>query len=128
MEGAAPFEAVDTCGIDPRFMMMAAVDMPALNREKGRWYSAVPPLTRENTGLCPADYFGRALLEKMPRNSRVGVVNVAVGGCRIELLTRIRVRLCWLRGLTGCAAHRPCMTAILTNDLSGWLVRQSAAE
>ncbi len=113
MEGAAPFEAVDTCGIDPRFMMMAAVDMPALNREKGRWYTAVPPLTRENTGLCPADYFGRALLEKMPRNSRVGVVNVAVGGCRIELFdtdsceTVLAEGPDWLRGTSAMYDSNP---------------------
>lgn len=85
MEGAAPYEAVDTCGVDPRFMMMAAVDMPRFNRKKGHWYNAVPPLVREHTGLCPADYFGRAMLEKLPKKNKVGVVNVAVGGCRIEL-------------------------------------------
>src|SRR5262252_6923969 len=45
--------------VDPRFKMLAAVDFPKLDRKKGNWYDAVPPLCRPNTGLCPADFFGR---------------------------------------------------------------------
>lgn len=85
MEGAAPYEAVDTSAVSPRFRMMSVVDMPSKNRVAGRWYSAVPPLVRENTGLCPADYFGRSIVESLPEKVRVGVINVAVGGCKIEL-------------------------------------------
>ncbi len=70
---------------NPRFRVLAAVDFPALNREQGRWYPATPPLSRPNAGLGPADYFGRAMVEKLPARVSVGVVNVAVGGCRIEL-------------------------------------------
>ncbi|WP_300634065.1 sialate O-acetylesterase [uncultured Duncaniella sp.] len=85
MEGAAPYEAVDTSSVSPRFRMMSVVNMPSKNRVAGRWYSAVPPLVRENTGLCPADYFGRSMVEALPEKVRVGVINVAVGGCKIEL-------------------------------------------
>lgn len=85
MEGAAPYEAVDTCSVSPRLMMMSVIDMPSRQRVRGHWYSAVPPLVRENTGLCPADYFGRAMVEAMPAKVRIGVINVAVGGCKIEL-------------------------------------------
>ena len=42
-------------------------------------------MVRCHTGLTPADYFGRTLVERLPDNIKVGVVNVAVGGCRIEL-------------------------------------------
>jgi beta-xylosidase len=35
--------------------------------------------------LSPADYFGRTLLENLPAEVSVGIVNVAVGGCKIEL-------------------------------------------
>ena len=84
MEGNATIEAQDKTGIDPRFQMMAAVDFDA-NRKKGNWYDAVPPLCRANTGLCPADYFGRTLVEKLPTDIKVGVINVAVGGAKIEL-------------------------------------------
>jgi alpha-L-fucosidase 2 len=37
------------------------------------------------TGLTPADYFGRTLCDSLPENQRIGVINVAVGGCKIEL-------------------------------------------
>lgn len=85
MEGNARYEPQDTIAVDERFVMMAAVDMPRFGRLKGEWYNAVPPLAREHTGLTPADYFGRTMVEKLPEKKRVGVINVAVGGCKIEL-------------------------------------------
>lgn len=85
MEGNARIEPQDTAGVDGRFMVMAAVDCPDLNRTKGEWYRAVPPLARCHTGLTPADYFGRTLVANLPEKVRVGVINVAVGGCKIEL-------------------------------------------
>lgn len=84
MEGNARAEQVDST-VDSRFQVMEAVDCPNLGREKGKWYTAVPPLCRCRTGLTPADYFGRTLLANLPKDVRVGVINVAVGGCKIEL-------------------------------------------
>lgn len=85
MEGNAAIEAVDRVNVDPRFKMMAAVDMPSSNRKKGEWYTAYPPLCRNSTGLTPADYFGRTMVEQLPESIKVGVINVAVGGAKIEL-------------------------------------------
>ena len=86
MEGNAKIEPQDRDGIDPRFKTMSAVDWQAPNgRKKGLWYAAVPPLCREYTGLTPADYFGRTLVEQLPESIKVGVINVAVGGCSIDL-------------------------------------------
>jgi hypothetical protein len=87
MEGNARIEPQDTT-VDSRFQVMEAVDCPNLNRVKGKWYTAVPPLCRCRTGLTPADYFGRTLIENLPKNVRVGVINVAVGGCKIELFDK----------------------------------------
>jgi len=87
MDGQAEPEAVDQ-SVDPRFQMMAAVDFPALNRKKGNWYPATPPLVRSYTHLCPVDYFGRTLVANLPANARVGVILVAVSGCRIELFDK----------------------------------------
>ena len=84
MEGNAAIESQDLSGISTRFQMMAAVNF-GTNRTKGNWYNAIPPLCRQNTGLTPADYFGRTLVEKLPENIKVGVINVAVGGAKIEL-------------------------------------------
>lgn len=85
MEGNAAIEGKDRMGVDPRFMMMAAVDMPSSKRKKGEWYTAYPPLCRDYTGLTPADYFGREMVAHLPENIKVGVINVAVGGASIDL-------------------------------------------
>lgn len=85
MEGNATPEAVDKVSPGTRFRMLSCVDMPSLNRKMGNWYAATPPLCRQGTGLTPADYFGRTLIEKLPSDIKVGVVHVAVGGAPIEL-------------------------------------------
>ena len=79
MEGNARYEAQDTL-VDARFQVLAAVDNKELGRVKGEWYPARAPLCRPNTGLTPADYFGRTLVENLPPHVRIGVVHVAIGG------------------------------------------------
>jgi hypothetical protein len=88
MEGNAKFEPQDTVNVDSRFQVLEAVDCPNLGRTKGNWYTAIPPLCRCRTGLTPVDYFGRAMLANLPANVRIGVINVAVGGCKIELFDK----------------------------------------
>ena len=85
MEGATQPEAIDKQNVPERFKMMAAVNYPNSGRTKGQWYTAVPPLCREGCGLTPCDYFGRTLVENLPDSISVGVINVAVGGAKIEL-------------------------------------------
>jgi len=87
MEGNARFQPQDTT-VDNRFQVLEAVDCPDLGRTKGNWYTAVPPLCRCRTGLTPVDYFGRTMIANLPKNIRVGVINVAVGGCKIELFDK----------------------------------------
>ncbi|MEJ2614861.1 MAG: sialate O-acetylesterase [Ignavibacteriaceae bacterium] len=88
MEGFPGIEEQDKTNVNDRFKVLAAVDFPELNREKGHWYTAVPPLCRPGTGLSPADYFGRTLVDSLPENIKVGVVVVAVAGCKIELFEK----------------------------------------
>jgi hypothetical protein len=88
MEGFPGVEEQDKTNVDNRFQMLAAVDFPKLERKKGSWYTAVPPLCRPSTGLCPADYFGRTMVANLPKDVRVGVVNVSVAGCKIELFEK----------------------------------------
>ena len=87
MEGAARPEAQDSV-VDPRFQVMQAVDCENISRTKGHWYTAVPPLCRCRSGLSPADYFGRTMVANLPENIRVGVINVSIGGCKIELFDK----------------------------------------
>ena len=84
MEGNAKPEAQDN-NCPERFKMMASVDFPSSGRKKGNWYTANPPLCREGTGLSPCDYFGRELVANLPETVTVGVINVAVAGCGIDL-------------------------------------------
>lgn len=105
MEGNAKIEPQDTVNVDSRFRVMEAVDCPDLNRTKGNWYTAVPPLCRCHTGLTPADYFGRALLANLPKGAKVGIINVAVGGCKIELFDKDHYQVYadtvpgWMKGM-----------------------------
>ncbi len=88
MEGYPGIEEQDKAPVDGRFQVLAAVDFQNPGRTKGKWYPAVPPLCRANTGLCPADYFGRTMVFNLPVNIKVGVVNVSVAGCKIELFEK----------------------------------------
>ncbi|MBW4888506.1 sialate O-acetylesterase [Mucilaginibacter sp. HMF5004] len=87
MEGNAKIQPQDTT-VDSRFQVFETVDCPALGRKKGNWYPAVPPLCRCNTGLTPADYFGRTLVANLPEKIKIGVINVSVAGCKIELFEK----------------------------------------
>lgn len=88
MEGNAKIEPQDTVAVDNRFQVLEAVNCPELKREKGKWYTAVPPLCRCKTGLTLTDYFGRTMTNSLPKNVKVGIINVAVGGCKIELFDK----------------------------------------
>jgi hypothetical protein len=88
MEGAAKIEPQDTIDVDQRFRVLETLDCPELKRTKGNWYTAVPPLTRCKTGLGPVDYFGRTLVANLPKDIKIGVINVAIGGCKIELFDK----------------------------------------
>lgn len=105
MEGFPGIQQQDKTNVDERFQVLATVDFPKLGRTKGHWYPAVPPLCRPSTGLCPADYFGRTMIANLPKNIRVGVVNVAVAGCKIEMFQEDHYRSyasnapVWMKGI-----------------------------
>ncbi len=107
MEGFPGIEPQEKDGVDGRFRMLAAVDFASLGRQKGEWYDAIPPLCRSSTGLCPADYFGRTMVAARPAHVRVGVVNVAVAGCKIELFDKDTYQ-------TYAATVAPWMSNIIT--------------
>lgn len=105
MEGAGKIEAQDTVNIDERFRILEAVDCPEINRVKGQWYTAKPPLCRCKTGLSPADYFGRTMLENMPKEQKLGLVHVAIGGSKIEIFDKVEYKAY----LDSSAKERPWM-------------------
>ncbi|MDR0494804.1 MAG: sialate O-acetylesterase [Treponema sp.] len=72
-----------------RFQVLAAVDMPKLKRTKENWYTASPPLVCDDRALCPADFFGRAMVGSI-RNPdvKVGVIIVAVSGAALDIFDK----------------------------------------
>lgn len=88
MEAGARPEAQDTA-IDNRFQMLATVDNPRMNRIKGNWYVANPPINRPGNNMGPVDFFGRTMVANMPAKYRVGVINVSVAGAKIELWDKV---------------------------------------
>jgi len=113
MEGFPGIPEEEKAYAEPRFQVLAAVDFPALGREQGKWYPAVPPLCRPNSGMSPADYFGRTLVAALPADHRVGVVNVSVGGCKIELFDPVAFpdyipnAPAWMKGALNAYAGSP---------------------
>ncbi|NLX26829.1 MAG: sialate O-acetylesterase, partial [Lentisphaerae bacterium] len=64
---------------------MATTDMPRQQLKVGDWYLTKPLEGRNISQLRLADFFGWTMLEDMPEGYRVGVINVSVPGCKIEL-------------------------------------------
>jgi alpha-L-fucosidase 2 len=88
MEGFPGVEEQDKAGVDERFRLLAAVDFP---KQERKWETGILPFRRcavPSAGLCPADYFGRTLVAKLPKEIKIGVVNVSVAGCKIELFEK----------------------------------------
>ena len=89
------------------------MDCPERGRVKGEWYKALPPLSRCHTGLTPCDYFGRTMVDNLPPNVKVGVINVAIGGCRIELFDKencaehIATQPGWLKNIVKSYDNNP---------------------
>lgn len=104
MEGAARAELQDST-VNPRFQVMAAVNCENPGRTKGAWYPAVPPLCRCKTNMGPTDYFGRTMVANLPEKVKVGVIVVAIGGCKIELFDKesyqsyVETAPGWMKGM-----------------------------
>lgn len=113
MEGAARPEAEDLKSPGPRFLLMPAVDDAQRGRTMGKWCEAAAPLCRPNTGLTPADWFGRTLIETLPDNIRVGIIHVAIGGIRIEgfmpdqITEYVKTAPGWMKGMLEAYGNNP---------------------
>jgi len=104
MEGQNPNYASDFSSaaakykqnVNKRFRVMTAVAgsyklaSGSEQRAQGQWYTAVPPIIRNNLGLSPADFFGRTLVAGIPdTNIKIGIIAVAVAGAAIEGLEKV---------------------------------------
>jgi hypothetical protein len=75
---------------DPRFQVLSAVNCPSLNppRTMGKWYTANPPLPRCSAGPGIVDWFGRTLIDSLPKTTKIGVIMVTVIGTKIEIFDK----------------------------------------
>ena len=120
MEGAGAVPAAEKSGVNPRFQLMAAVNCPDLNRTKGAWSTAVPPLCRCGTGMTPVDYFGRTLVDSLPSRIKVGIIVVAVAGTSIQLFDKDKYQAYlddkntadWLRNIAKEYGGNPYQTLV----------------
>jgi len=88
MEGQGTIETIDRT-VDSRFKVMQAVNCTNPTKTKGTWYTATPPTCRCGTGISLVDNFGKTLIANLPSNITVGVIHVAVAGCKIELFDKV---------------------------------------
>lgn len=87
MESGGKMDEQDK-SVDKRFQVLADFDSTNRGWKRGQWYHAVPPIAAKGRGICMVDYFGRTMVAGLPENFRVGVVKVAVPGCKIELFEK----------------------------------------
>jgi len=86
MEGAPKPEAEDSTE-DPRVLVLAYEDCPALGRVHDRWYTARPPLHGCNAGLGPGDGFARSVAAAFPK-ATIGLVPSAISGVDIDFFRK----------------------------------------
>lgn len=105
----------DSVGVSARFQLLPAVDWANKSHTKGTWTTAFPPLCRDNTGLCPCDYFGRRLTDSLPQTIKIGIINVSVAGCQIEMFDKDKYQTYlsqtstanWLRAIANLYSGNP---------------------
>lgn len=126
MEGNAAITQADRLGISPRFKVMtvSADDLSHLSRSVGNWYRAVPPLCRWDTGLTPADYFGRTLTDSLPDSIKVGVIVIAMGGSGIDAFDKENYKQyyqnadAWQKGLMNIYGGNPYAKMVAMGKLA----------
>jgi len=109
MQGPGDAETQDQSNVPERFKTLNVVagqyaygtGANSGNRDKGKWYTAVPPniLTGTNprsgdnqhrVGLSPMDYFGRTMVANTPDHITIGVVAVAHGDLALASFHKTR--------------------------------------
>jgi hypothetical protein len=114
MDGAGKIESQDKTGVSDRFRVMYPADNDG-SRTKGKWATATPPLCRSTSQLCPVDYFGRTLIDSLPSNIKIGIINVAIPGTKIEVF----VKNSYQSYLSGLSSQDQYIKNYATNSYGG---------
>lgn len=78
----------DMTNPDECLRKLTEADKTRQNMKMGQWYLTKPPVDRNINQLRIADFFGWTVLQNLPEGYRVGVINVSVPGCKIELFEK----------------------------------------
>jgi|GEM_PF-2013562 len=120
MEGQGAISAADK-KVSDKFQVLNTTEC---NGGLYKWRTAVPPLAHcQGAALGPADYFGRLLIDSIaPHNPniRIGIVDVAVAGCSIELfdttgskdVTYAKKQQSWMTGRIDAYGGRPYLRLV----------------
>lgn len=115
MEGQGTITDADKA-VSDKFQVLNTTEC---NGELYSWRTAVPPLAHcQGAGLGPVDYFGRLLIDSIAPHKpdiRIGVVDVAIAGCSIELfdttgnkdVTYAQKQQSWMTGRIDAYGGRP---------------------
>ncbi len=87
MEGQGAIETQDA-SCSNRLKMMPTAEGYSPERKMGEWNAGIPPLSGPTSGLSPADYFGRTMVENLQTGVGVGLITVAIGGCDIRIFDK----------------------------------------
>ena len=87
MEGNAQWETCDE-SVNNRFRMFATTNFSSPSRSLGKEYPAKCPIVSPVGKLGVSDYFGRTMVAALPKDIKVGVVAVAMGGSPIEMFDK----------------------------------------
>lgn len=82
--GSRP-EEVDLGSPEPRLLYLATAENPRSNREVGKWYEATYSQD-ERLGL--SEFFGRTMVKNLPKDIKVGIINVSVAGAKVEVFDK----------------------------------------
>jgi hypothetical protein len=139
MQGPGEAQASDQSNVPERFKTLNTVagvyaygtTANGGNRNKGQWYTAVPPNIIEGTnptgstgtkvGLSPMDYFGRTVVDGTSEKITIGVVAVANGDLALSSFRKTRGATYFSTGQGGTVdgitrtSGRPSST-----ELQGW--------
>jgi hypothetical protein len=87
MNGANKASAEDKKPTDA-YQVFRAEKGPLLKGLKGSWHPAKNPLSVNSQGVSPVDGFARTLKGKVGEDVKIGVIVVAVSGCKIQLFDK----------------------------------------
>ena len=82
---AEPGPSTGQRGAGPAFPDARGGRYAEVEPHKGKLVPRDPTINRQENNMGPVDWFGRNMVANLPKDVRVGVINVSVAGAGIQL-------------------------------------------